>query len=126
MSARFPPKQWDIWFASLRPGIRGEQMLDHNVLVVSSTLIQRASSVVVVAPITSTGRDAPWAVPIEPQDSGLDMLFWIECDQLQALAPTPERFRTFRRRLAARLRPLVALALQNVFDGALALPAGGP
>jgi len=124
MSARLPPKQWDIWFASLRHGIRGEQTLDHHVLVVSSARIQRASSVVVVAPITSTGRDAPWVVPIEPPDSGLDMLSWVECDQLQALAPTPERFRTFRRRLAAHQRPLVALALQNVFDGALALPVG--
>lgn len=54
MSARLPPKQWDIWFASLRHGMRGEQMLDHHVLAVSSARIQRASSVVVVAPITST------------------------------------------------------------------------
>lgn len=119
MTTGLPPKQWDIWFASLRPGIRGEQTGDHNVLVNSSQLMHSNSRVVLVAPITSTGRDAPWVVRVEPQDSGLKVLSWIECDQLQALSPSPERFKEFRQRLAAHMRAEVALALQNALRGAL-------
>jgi mRNA-degrading endonuclease toxin of MazEF toxin-antitoxin module len=113
------PKQWDIWFASLREGIRGEQTFDHHVLVVSSVGIRRDSRTVVVAPITTTHRDVPWLVEIDPPDSGLHARSWIECDQLQALAPSPLRFKTFRRRLAESRRPYVALALRHVLDGAL-------
>ncbi len=119
MSGSLPPKQWDIWFASLRPGRPGEQTGDHNVLVVSSPLMQSGSRVVIVAPITSSARSHPWVVQIEPQDSGLELLSWIECDQLQALSPSPERFKEFRRRLAAAKRPEIALALQNALRGAL-------
>jgi mRNA-degrading endonuclease toxin of MazEF toxin-antitoxin module len=119
MTAALPPKQWDIWFAVLRQGRPGEQTGDHNVLVVSSPLMQSDSRVVIVAPITSTGRNNPWVVQVEPQDSGLELVSWIECDQLQALSPSPERFKTFRRRLAAPKRSEVALALQNALRGAL-------
>ncbi len=117
--AQLPPRQWDIWFATLRDGIAGEQLGDHNVLVVSSDLIRADSRVVLVAPITSTGRNCPWVVPIEPADSGLERLSWIECDQLQALAPSPSRFKTYRRKLAATKRPDVQLALANSLRGAL-------
>ncbi len=119
MSGSLPPQQWEIWFASLRAGRPGEQTGDHNVLVVSGTLMQSDSRVVIVAPITSSGRDNAWVVRIEPQDSGLEIVSWIECDQLQALSPSPERFKTFRKRLAAPKRAEVALALQNALRGAL-------
>lgn len=119
MSSNFPPKQWDIWFATLREGIKREQTYPHNVLVLSSPRIQRASGVVVVAPITSAARDAPWVVKIEPQDGGIDLVSYIECDQLQALSPSPDRFQAFRRRLSREKRPEVTLALRSVFHGAL-------
>jgi mRNA-degrading endonuclease toxin of MazEF toxin-antitoxin module len=119
MTAALPPKQWDIWFAALRQGRPGEQTGDHNVLVVSSPLMQSDSRVVIVAPITSSARNSPWVVQVDPQDSGLEIVSWIECDQLQALSPSPERFKTFRKRLAAPKRPEVALALQNALRGAL-------
>jgi len=32
----YPPKQWDVWFATLRDGMKGEQTYSHNVLVLSS------------------------------------------------------------------------------------------
>lgn len=120
MSGGFPPKQWEIWFASLREGIPGEQTGDHNVLVVSSPLMQ--SRVVLVAPITSTAREAPCVVKVEPQDSGLKLVSYIECDQLQALSPSPKRFKEFRRKLSAPVRPAVALALQSALRGALPDP----
>jgi mRNA-degrading endonuclease toxin of MazEF toxin-antitoxin module len=119
MSAGLPPKQWDIWYASLRPGLRGEQTGEHNVLVISSQLMRSNSSVVPVAPITSTGRDAPWVVRVEPHDSGLRITSWIECDQLQALSPSPERFKEFRRRLADHVRAEVTLALHSALRHAL-------
>jgi mRNA-degrading endonuclease toxin of MazEF toxin-antitoxin module len=103
----------------LRAGIRGEQTSKHNALVVSSPGIQRSSRTVIIAPITSTHRDVPWLVQVDPEDAGIDRRSWIECDQLQALAPSPERFETYRGRLAESRRPLVAVALQHVFDGAL-------
>jgi mRNA-degrading endonuclease toxin of MazEF toxin-antitoxin module len=119
MSSDFPPKQWDIWFATLREGTKGEQTGPHNVLVLSSPRVQRASGVVVVAPITSTPREAPWIVKIEPQDGGIELVSYIECHQLQALSPAPARFRTFRKRLSPEKRSEVTLALQSVFHGAL-------
>jgi mRNA-degrading endonuclease toxin of MazEF toxin-antitoxin module len=119
MGAALPPRQWDIWFAALREGRPGEQTGDHNVLVVSSPLMQSGSRVVIVAPITSSARSTPWVVEIDPQDSGLKLKSWIECDQLQALSPSPERFKEFRRRLAEPKRAEVALALQNALRGAL-------
>lgn len=119
MGTDFPPKQWDIWYAALRDGMKGEQTGNHNVLVVSSPLMQSGSRVIVVAPITSTPRDSPWVVQVEPQDSGLERVSYIECDQLQALSPSQARFQTFRRRLSTMKRAEVALALQNVFHGAL-------
>jgi mRNA-degrading endonuclease toxin of MazEF toxin-antitoxin module len=119
MSSDFPPKQWDIWFATLRDGIKGEQTFPHNVLVLSSPRVQRASRVVVVAPITSTARDVPWVVRIEPQDGGIELVSYIECDQLQALSPSPDRFQTFRQRLSPEKRPEVTLALRIVFHGVL-------
>lgn len=119
MSSDHPPKQWDIWFATLREGMKGEQTYAHNVLVLSSPRMQRASGVVVVAPITSTPRDAPWIVRIEPQDGGIERVSYIEYHQLQALSPSTARFQTFRQRLFAEKRPEVALALQNVFHGVL-------
>jgi mRNA-degrading endonuclease toxin of MazEF toxin-antitoxin module len=111
-----PPTQWDVWFATLRDGIRGEQTYEHNVLVVSSSRISRNSRTVIVAPITTSHRDVPWLVEVEPQDAGIDRLSWIECDQLQALAPSPERFKTARGRLAAPLRPRVIAALRYVLE----------
>jgi mRNA-degrading endonuclease toxin of MazEF toxin-antitoxin module len=113
------PKQWDIWYAELRAGIRGEPTYKHNVLVVSSLGIRHSSRTVIVAPITTTHRDVPWLVQVEPEDAGIDRRSWIECDQLQALTPSPERFETFRGRLAASRRPFVVVALRYVFDGAL-------
>jgi mRNA-degrading endonuclease toxin of MazEF toxin-antitoxin module len=113
------PKQWDIWYADLRPGIRGEQTYKHNVLVVSSLGIRRSSRTVIIAPITTTHRDVPWLVQVEPEDAGIDRRSWIECDQLQALSPSPERFETFRGRLAESRRPFVVAALHHVLDGAL-------
>jgi mRNA-degrading endonuclease toxin of MazEF toxin-antitoxin module len=116
---KVPPQQWDVWYAMLRDGIRGEQTYKHNVLVVSSLRIRRNSRTVLVAPITTTHRDVPWVVQIEPEDAGIVQRSWIECDQLQALSPSPERFETFRGRLAESRRPFVAAALIHVFEGAL-------
>lgn len=103
----------------LRAGIRGEQMYKHNALVVSSLGIRRSSRTVIVAPITTSHRDVPWLVQVDPEDAGIDRRSWIECDQLQALTPSPERFEVFRGRLAEPRRPFVAIALQHVFEGAL-------
>jgi mRNA-degrading endonuclease toxin of MazEF toxin-antitoxin module len=74
---------------------------------------------VIVAPITTTPRDVPWLVEIDPADGGIDRRSWIECDQLQALAPSPDRFETFRGRLADSRRPFVVVALRHVLEGAL-------
>lgn len=116
------PQQWDVWYATLREGIRGEQTYKHNVLVVSSLEIRHNSRTVIVAPITTTHRNVPWLVQLEPEDAGIELRSWIECDQLQALSPSPERFEIFRGRLAESRRPFVALALTHVFEGALVLP----
>ncbi len=73
----------------------------------------------IVAPVTTTHRDEPWLVEIDPADDGIDRRSWIECDQLQALTPSPDRFETFRGRLADARRPFVVAALRHVLEGAL-------
>lgn len=85
----------------LRDGIRGEQTYEHNVLVVSSSRISRNSRTVIVAPITTSHRDVPWLVEVEPQDAGIDRRSWIECDQLKR----SHRLQSGSRRQEAAWRP---------------------
>lgn len=111
------PQQWDVWWADLRPGKKGEQTGLHNVLVVSADLLTSQSGVVLVAPITTTGSDRPWVVEIEPADAKIDRRSWIECNQLQAVSPS--RLIEFRRRLTESKRPHVAAALLSALRGAV-------
>lgn len=109
--------QWDVWWAELRAGQKGEQTGPHNVLVLSDDLLNSQSGVVLVAPITTSGADRPWIVEIDPSDAGIDRRSWIECNQLQSLSPS--RLKVFRRRLADVKRPHVFAALRSSFRGAI-------
>lgn len=105
------PKRWEIWFCHLRSGIAGEPCGDHHVLVLSNP---GARGILLAAPITTTGRDDdPCVVRIDPADSGLSLVSWIECDQIQALASSPQRFVTFRKRVAESFRVQVADAISS-------------
>lgn len=110
------PKQWEVWFAKLRDGIKGEQTYDHNVVVLSSDFVN-ASGIAIVAPITTTGSGHPWVVKVDPQDAGIDRESWIECHQLQALSTSPTRFLEFRRRLVPEKCAAVAIAVSQALRG---------
>jgi mRNA-degrading endonuclease toxin of MazEF toxin-antitoxin module len=111
------PRQWDIWFAVLRDGIKGEQKGPHHVLVLSSELTCSSTGVALVAPITTTGSIAPWVVRVEPHQTGLRLTSYIECHQAITLSTSGARFQTFRKRLVDEKRPEVALALGQVLRG---------
>jgi mRNA-degrading endonuclease toxin of MazEF toxin-antitoxin module len=98
------PRQWDIWFAELRDGIKGEQKGDHHVLVLSSDFVHSQAGVALAAPITTTGSTMPWTVRVEPHESGLRFTSYIECHQAMSLSTSRVRFKTFRKRLAERKR----------------------
>ncbi len=115
MAKHWPPRQWDVWWASLRDGVQGEQTGDHHVLVVSSNLVHSQMGVTVVAPLTTRGSEHPSVVPIDAADAGLQQLSFIECHQLQALAP--KRFIEFRKRIPEGKRAEVALAVAHVLRG---------
>ena len=70
-------RQWDIWFAELRAGVKGEQKGPHHVLILSSELVHSQTGVALVAPITTTGSTMPWVVRVERQDSGLRFTSYI-------------------------------------------------
>jgi mRNA-degrading endonuclease toxin of MazEF toxin-antitoxin module len=114
------PKQWDVWFADLRPGLKREQTGKHNVLIVSDDLLTTQSGVVLVAPITSSGQENPWVIEIEPADAGIDLRSWIECHQLQTISAS--RLIEFRRALSFSKRPYVLTALRSVLRGAIESP----
>lgn len=114
MASSPAPKQWDVWYADLRPGIKGEQTGAHNVLVISSDAVQGQRGVAIVAPITTTGSERPWVIHVSPTDCGIERDSWIECDQLQSLSVSPTRFKKHRGRLDFSKRGEVALAVAEV------------
>lgn len=114
-------RQWDVWFVDLRPGIKGEQTGKHHVVVLSGRRVNAERGIAVVAPITTTRRNWPWLVQIEAHHAGIRELSYIECDQLQAVATSAARFIEKRAPLAHHVRPIVAVAVEQVFGDLFAI-----
>lgn len=122
MAKTVQPKQWDVWFVELRPGLKGEQTGRHNVVVLSDDRVNAQRGVALVAPLTTTKRVWPWIVRVSPHEAGVDQVSWVECDQLQAVATSPERFLERRQRLGDAACARVAIGVNDALRGVLAIP----
>ena len=108
MAARRPPRRGEIWLAALDPTLGSEIQKTRPCVVVSPPEMNEHLRTVVVAPMTTGSRPAPFRIPITFQrKSGLILL-----DQLRTLD---------RQRLVKRLGAANAATLTSVLDGLQAM-----
>ncbi|OPL10064.1 MAG: growth inhibitor PemK [Firmicutes bacterium ML8_F2] len=77
----------EIWMADLNP-VRGhEQAGFRPCLIVSVDLFNHGpAELLVVLPITSKDKHIPFHIPIEPQQSGLDVRSYIKCEDIRSIS----------------------------------------
>ena len=81
------PARGEIWTANLSPTQGHEQSGSRPVLIFSDDIYnQGPSDLVVVIPITSTLRNIPIHVEIQPPEGGLRQPSRILCDQIRCIA----------------------------------------
>lgn len=76
-----PPKRGEVYWVALDPVIGGEMQKTRPALIVSPDELNRYSSTVIVAPITSTLRDYPYRVACKLKNRRCS----IALDQLRAV-----------------------------------------
>ncbi len=81
------PYRGEIWMVNLNP-VRGhEQAGFRPCLVVSVDLFNHGpAELLVVLPITSRDKQIPFHIPIEPQESGLDVRSYIKCEDIRSIS----------------------------------------
>ena len=108
MAASRPPRRGEIWLAALDPTLGSEIQKTRPCVVVSPPEMNEHLRTMVVAPMTTGRRPAPFRIPITFQRKrGLILL-----DQLRTLD---------RQRLVKRLGVANAATLANVLDGLQAM-----
>jgi len=103
------PRRGEIWLVEFgEPGER-EQSGRHPAVVVSADALNESpAGVVMVVPCTTTHRDLPSHIEIDPEDSGLDAVSYAKCEDLKSVS---------ERRMIARLGqvgPQVAFEIDRV------------
>lgn len=81
----------DIYWAELDPAIGSEMNSKHPALIISNDISNRASSVVIVAPISSTKattKSRPYFVFLNEGEGGLKRDSFIHCGQIRVLDKT--------------------------------------
>ena len=108
MAASRPPRRGDVWLAALDPTLGSEIQKTRPCVVVSPPEMNEHLRTMVVAPMTTGSRPAPFRIPITFQrKNGLILL-----DQLRTLD---------RQRLVKRLGVANAGTLARVLDGLQAM-----
>jgi mRNA interferase MazF len=81
------PARGEIWVGHLDP-VRGhEQGGSRPVLIVSHDIYnQGPATLIVVVPLTTTGRNVRWQVPIDPPEGGVRRPSHILCDAVRSIA----------------------------------------
>lgn len=89
------PRRGELWLVDFGEPVGHEQAGRRPALVVSADLLNEGpAGVVIVVPLTTTRRDLPSHVEIEPGDSGLDHVSYAKCEDVKSVSA---------RRLIARL-----------------------
>ena len=108
MPANRPPRRGEIWLAALDPTLGSEIQKTRPCVVVSPPEMNDHLRTMVVAPMTTGSRPAPFRIPIAFQrKNGLILL-----DQLRTLD---------RQRLVKRLGAVNPKTLASVLDGLQAM-----
>lgn len=108
MPADRPPRRGEIWLAALDPTIGSEIQKTRPCVVVSPPEMNEHLRTLVVAPMTTGSRPAPFRIPIAFQrKNGLIVL-----DRLRTLD---------RQRLVRRLGAVKPATLENVLDALQAM-----
>jgi mRNA interferase MazF len=95
------PSRGEIWEADLDPTEGHEQAGKRPVLVVSNDKFNHGpAELVIVAPLTRTGRRIPLHVEVDPPEGGLSDRSYILCDSVRSISR--------RRLLGARPRGVVS------------------
>lgn len=81
------PSRGEIWTVNLNP-VRGhEQAGLRPCLVVSVDLFNHGpAELLVVLPITSRDKRVPLHIPIDPQQSGLEVRSYIKCEDIRSIS----------------------------------------
>ncbi|CAN5404386.1 type II toxin-antitoxin system PemK/MazF family toxin [soil metagenome] len=86
-SSRPVPAQGEIWDAYLDPVIGHEQAGRRPVLIISNHAFNSlASSLCIIAPITSRSRGIALHVPVPKGEGGLDTTSFVLCDQVRSIS----------------------------------------
>ena len=89
------PRRGEVWLIDFGEPVGSEQAGRRPGVVVSADrLNESGAGVVIVVPCTTTRRDLPSHVEIEPGDSGLDETSYAKCEDVKSVS---------QRRLLTRL-----------------------
>jgi mRNA interferase MazF len=81
------PSRGDVWLVDLNPTRGHEQAGVRPALVVSTNLFnQGPAGLVVVLPLTTTQRDIPLHVAIDPPEGGLRQRSFAKCEDIRSIA----------------------------------------
>ena len=81
------PARGEIWLANLNPTQGHEQTGRRPVLIISTTRFsQGPAGLVIVLPITSTDRNIPAHILVEPPEGGLSNRSFILCDAIRSIS----------------------------------------
>ncbi|MGZ8754006.1 MAG: type II toxin-antitoxin system PemK/MazF family toxin [Acidimicrobiia bacterium] len=89
------PRRGEIWLVDFGEPVGREQSSRRPAVVVSADALNESSAgVVMVVPCTTTHRDLPSHIEIDPQDPGLEAVSYAKCEDLKSVS---------ERRMIARL-----------------------
>ena len=81
------PTRGEIWLANLDPTRGHEQAGQRPVLIVSTdTFNHGPADLIIVAPLTRTGRRIPLHVALDPPEGGVSDRSYILCDAVRSIA----------------------------------------
>jgi mRNA interferase MazF len=82
-----PARQGEVWLVDFGVPIGREQRYQRPAMVVSADGLNRgASGLVIVVPLTTTRRDLPLHVEVEPGTSGLDEVSYAKCEDIKSIS----------------------------------------
>jgi mRNA interferase MazF len=81
------PNRGEIWSANLNPTLGHEQAGERLVLVLSNNTFNHGpADMVIIVPLTRTGRRIPMHVMIDPPEGGISDRSYILVDNIRAIA----------------------------------------
>lgn len=88
-------RRGEVWLVDFGKPIGREQAGTRPAVVVSTdSLNEGPAGVILVVPVTSSNRNLPSHIEVDPTESGLDYLSYVKCEDLKSVS---------ERRLVARL-----------------------